>query len=265
MYELTSSFNQEALKEINNGRYDICYEDVELKKSDIRPLVFLDIDGVINSLEFMGVGLPPEHEWYEIGGIHSNDISKNEFTMSCDNEHDIIVRKGHCKVTLPDYMPKLIQSLVKNNEVWFLSAWKGQSNDFFMDVLGIPPLPCLSRNITTYSYKTKIVKKYGDIAASHNRQVFWIEDHNGFLPRSPENSDIEEQRIWCENRIRCKANRNVKMIDTVLFPLKLMYGTDSQVAAVLYPNMLPSFLIPDYKSSSDSDSEELHSCSYIHE
>lgn len=123
-----------------------------------RPLVLLDVDGVINDLEALS---GHDRPW------HTDLVPSNGFA-----------------VMLPEYMPSLIQGLVDTCEVWWCTTWRHRANDEIASHLGIPSLPV----ITDGSMSRRVDWKAGassdlvTTALSHGRDVYWIEDFYGMAP-----------------------------------------------------------------------------------
>ncbi len=126
-------------------------------RSVLTPLVFLDIDGVVNDLNSLFNG--------GVKGI--NKIKANSYF-----------------VHIPDYMPELIQLLVEHNEVVWLTTWRENANDEIREHLGIPPLQVLTDGGTERSVRWKPAAAYemADKALKNSRQVWWIEDFYRELP-----------------------------------------------------------------------------------
>ena len=80
-----------------------------------KPLVLLDVDGVINDIELIG-----------------------EETGQWDSH--VIVSHGY-HVVIPDYMPELIQRICALTEVHWCTTWRDRANDEIAQHLGIGPLP----------------------------------------------------------------------------------------------------------------------------
>jgi len=123
-----------------------------------RPLVLLDVDGVINDL-----------------------TSLQRFYVP----HQITVIDSHgFKVHIPDYMPDLIQRLVTNCEVYWCSTWRERANDEIAGHLGIPSLPVVTNGSDrrVVDWKEAAARPLVQKALGEGRDVYWIEDHAGYQP-----------------------------------------------------------------------------------
>lgn len=123
-----------------------------------RPLVFLDVDGVINDLSYVP------------GCVR-------------DFEYSFVSSHGHT-VVIPDYMPALVQWLCSIAEVHWCTAWRHRANDEIADFLGIEKLPVVDDGTTVRHTEWKAAAAF-ELAAgalSEGRRVLWIED---FYDRPP--------------------------------------------------------------------------------
>jgi hypothetical protein len=125
---------------------------------DSRPLVLLDVDGVINDLGALShqprswrIDEVPSHGWV----LH-----------------------------IPDYMQQLIADLVATAEVWWCTTWRGGANDELVDFLGIDPLPVIDHESwgRTVDWKSAGAYPVARAALDLGREVFWIEDFYGEPP-----------------------------------------------------------------------------------
>lgn len=127
-------------------------------KSDMRPLVLLDVDGVINDLgSCMGRARP----W----GV------------------DVIQSHGYW-VCIPDYMPDLIQRIGEMAEVHWCTTWRARANDEIAAHLGVGPLPVVDDGTGVRATYWKATAAF-DLAARalvDGRRVIWIEDFYGRPP-----------------------------------------------------------------------------------
>lgn len=124
----------------------------------MKPLVFLDVDGVINDL----------------GSLYGRP---RDYNLRYVKSH------GHT-VHIPEFMPTLIQKLVENCEVHWLTTWRDRANDEIATALGIDPLPVITDNTTERTVDWKPAAAY-DLALKgleEGREVWWIEDFYGFVP-----------------------------------------------------------------------------------
>lgn len=123
-----------------------------------RPVVLLDVDGVINDFEEVGTRT----------GLWSLDI----------------IRSHGYAVAVPEYMPQLIQEICKVAEVHWCTTWRHRANEEIADHLGIAQLPVVddgtSRRIVDWKAAAAYDLVAGALAAG--RRVLWIEDFYGQLP-----------------------------------------------------------------------------------
>lgn len=111
----------------------------------MRPLVLLDVDGVVNALtaavpvKFKAMGYP---------------------------------------IRMPDYMPKLVQGLVANNEVMWCTTWRNDANIHLAPHLGIEPLGVVDDGTDDryVDWKIAAAEPYAVNALEAQRPVCWIED-----------------------------------------------------------------------------------------
>ena len=123
-----------------------------------RPLVLLDVDGVINDLDsLVGVARP-----WEAAVVASHGFG----------------------VLIPDYMPDLIQRLTDTCEVWWCTTWRDRANDEIAQYLGIEPLPVVTDGSQSrwVSWKAGAARDLVGAALVAGRRVYWIED---FYRRPP--------------------------------------------------------------------------------
>lgn len=124
----------------------------------MKPLVFLDVDGVIN----------------DIGSLYG---------MHRDYALYLVKSHGHV-VHIPEYMPQLIQKLTENCEVHWLTTWRENANDEIADALGIDPLPVVTdgTNDRVVSWKPAAAYPVALKALEEGREVWWIEDFYKMIP-----------------------------------------------------------------------------------
>lgn len=132
-----------------------------------RPLILLDVDGVINDIE--GVGLRNEH-W----GTHA--FESHGYTL-----------------LVPDFMPTLIQTLCEVGEVRWCTTWRNRANDEIATFLGIDQLLVIDDGTSSRFVDWKAAAAH-DVAAdalANGRRVLWIEDFWGQLPIDEMPSGVE--------------------------------------------------------------------------
>lgn len=127
-------------------------------KLESKPLVLLDVDGVINDFELIG-----------------------EETGRWDSH--VIVSHGY-HVVIPDYMPKVIQHICARAEVHWCTTWRDRANEEIAQHLGIGPLPVVDDGTDSRYVDWKAAAAYdlADEALRNGRRVLWIEDFYGDVP-----------------------------------------------------------------------------------
>jgi hypothetical protein len=122
------------------------------------PLVLLDVDGVINDIDLVGV----RTNLWETEIIHSHGYD----------------------VAVPSYMPRLIQGICSVAEVHWCTTWRDRANDDIARYLGIGPLPVVDDGTTSRYVDWKAAAAYdlADSALQAGRRVLWIEDFYGDPP-----------------------------------------------------------------------------------
>lgn len=110
-----------------------------------KPLVLLDVDGVINVLR--------------------RDVPKTHEMMGYP-------------IRIPDHMPALIQHLVQTAEVMWCTTWREEANEHMAPALGIEPLSVVTDNTEDrfVHWKWQAAQPYVIEALSDGRKVCWIED-----------------------------------------------------------------------------------------
>lgn len=122
--------------------------------SDDRPLVLLDVDGVINDLgSLRGLDRP-----YEVDRVPA----------------------GNFTLHIPEYMAGLIQGMCEVAEVVWCTTWEHDANEFVAPILGIDPLPVLELELER-GWKAAVARPALWQAHHAGRAGFWIEDF-GALP-----------------------------------------------------------------------------------
>ncbi len=133
----------------------------------MKPLVLLDVDGVVNDLS----SLYSSH--------HAYGAPEPNYEVSLVKSH------GHV-VHIPEFMPGLIQALVENTQVMWLTTWREKANDEIVEALGIGKLPVVTDggNSRYVSWKPAAASLEASIALKAGREVWWIEDFYGDIPVS---------------------------------------------------------------------------------
>jgi hypothetical protein len=137
------------------------------KEHTPRPLVLLDVDGVINDAEMLVA-------------IRLADDSE---AAAEQLEIDVIESHGH-HVAVPRYMPGLIQALVAECEVLWCSTWRSFANDEIAAHLGIGPLLVVDDGTLSAgtAWKAGAARPAINDALAAGRPVIWIEDFGGTFP-----------------------------------------------------------------------------------
>jgi len=131
---------------------------MQTDEATTRPLVLLDVDGVINDL---GALYGRSRPW------HVHQVPSNGYVLH-----------------IPEYMPALIADLVATAEVWWCTTWRARANNELAEFLEIDRLPVVddgsrSRNV---DWKPSAAHAVAKEALDAGREVFWIEDFYGILP-----------------------------------------------------------------------------------
>ena len=134
-----------------------------------RPLVFLDVDGVINDIE-------ANRMLNMLSGLLEDRTRRLNV--------DVISSHGHW-LAVPKHMPSLIQRLAANTEVWWCTTWRSRANGEIIDHLGVAPLPVVDPDgdDAGTAWKTRIVAHMSRRFVESGRRVVWIEDFAGPLPQ----------------------------------------------------------------------------------
>jgi len=137
-----------------------------------RPLVLLDVDGVINDL---GVADGQSRSY----GIH--ELESNGFTLH-----------------IPDYMPELIQGLLAVADVWWCTTWLHDANAEVATHLGIDQLPVIEAGAGDGpDWKVEGSKELVTDALAAGGQVYWIEDFEG----SPPSLDMPDGVVFIDTAV----------------------------------------------------------------
>ncbi len=118
--------------------------------------VFLDVDGVINSLRHL----------YSSG------------TVAFDRKTDPY-QAGQYTIWVPDYMPELIQSIEASTDLYWLTTWRNKANEHISDILGISKeTPVIDDGTATRNphWKFETVRPLAEQLKNDGQEVLWIED-----------------------------------------------------------------------------------------
>jgi len=123
-----------------------------------RPLILLDVDGVINDIEYVGLGTDA---W------ETHSFKSHGYTL-----------------LVPGYMPELIRTLCRVAEVRWCTTWRHRANDEIAEFLGIDPLEVIDdgTNCRHVDWKAGAAHDLANQALEAGRRVLWIEDFWGRLP-----------------------------------------------------------------------------------
>lgn len=124
----------------------------------LRPLVLLDVDGVINDLASV-VGR--RRPW----------------------ETTVVSSHGY-EVHIPDFMPELIQRIAAIADVYWLTTWRERANNEIATHLGVGPFPVIddgTRDGFPF-WKPKAAQDLARQALDQGRRVIWFEDFGGEFP-----------------------------------------------------------------------------------
>lgn len=125
---------------------------------ELKPLVLLDVDGVINDLGSL-YGVP--REW------RIAEVAANGFL-----------------VHIPEYMPALVKRIDEIADIYWCTTWRHRANDEIVTHLGVGPFPVVddgtSRRVT--SWKAAAAYELAADALDAGRRVIWIEDFYGAPP-----------------------------------------------------------------------------------
>ncbi len=132
-----------------------------------RPLLYLDVDGVINDLEaVMAFGI-------------LDDVDDLAERLSID-----IVHSHGYRLAIPTYMPELIGALDTRCEIVWCTTWRNRANDEIAAHLGVGPYPALDPDgdDMTPDWKADHVRRHAAADLAAGRTIIWIEDFYGRLP-----------------------------------------------------------------------------------
>jgi hypothetical protein len=121
--------------------------------TDNRPLVLLDVDGVVNALE-PHVVATQRHQ-------------ADGYTLE-----------------IPDYLPSLVAHLTTVAEVWWCTTWRHAANLHISPLLGIGSLPVVDDGSESryVEWKAAAAKPLVESALAAGRAVVWVEDFYGYPP-----------------------------------------------------------------------------------
>ena len=121
------------------------------------PLLFLDVDGVINDIP---ASLGAERPWPQ---------HRFEF--------------GDAMICVPVFVPPLLQYLELITEIRWLTTWGDLANLLLAPALDIGPYPVVEPLEPPGSWwKARAARRLAAGALEAGRRVYWIEDFEGDLP-----------------------------------------------------------------------------------
>ena len=132
-----------------------------------RPLVLLDIDGVIHDRKAMA----------EIRFSDDPDATASQLGIT------VVVSHGH-RLAFPDYMPGLVRELDAVTEIRWCTTWRHRANDEIREHLGVEPLQVIddSTRAVGLDWKVATATPIVEEALTAGRAVYWIEDFAGVFP-----------------------------------------------------------------------------------
>lgn len=126
--------------------------------------VFLDVDGVINSLNHL---------------FTHGDINFDSPTFP--------YKANGYTVWVPDYMSELIQSIHKSTDLYWLTTWREEANNWISPILAIPnniPVITDSTRERSVSWKFGAARPVAQRLHEQGQKIYWIEDFGAHLSPS---------------------------------------------------------------------------------
>lgn len=116
-------------------------------------VIFLDVDGVINHL-------PSGERW--------NHMPPGMTTR----------RVRGFRIRWPEWMPSLVQYLVANHDVVWLTTWREEANIHLAPLLGIDPLPVIDDGTgeRIVDWKAPTAAPIAQAFLDAGKRVVWVED-----------------------------------------------------------------------------------------
>lgn len=124
--------------------------------------VFLDVDGVINSLTHL----------FRTGNV--------DFSEPTQPYH-----AGLYTIWVPDYVKSLVRAMWNSVDLYWLTTWRGDANKYVSPILGVPTnIPVIDdgtsqRNV---GWKGAASWETADRLIKENKTVYWIEDFGRAIP-----------------------------------------------------------------------------------
>lgn len=142
--------------------------DVDTRGMTTKPLLLLDIDGVVNNLEAV-MRLRPLKE----------DAEARAEQLGVD-----LVWSHGFWFAIPHEMPALVQELTSRFETWWCTRWREHANDEIAKHLGVGPFPVVDDGADSFggAWKIEAARPLIMEAIAAGREVVWIEDFKGRIP-----------------------------------------------------------------------------------
>ena len=133
-----------------------------------KPLLLLDVDGVINDLEAV---------------MMLRMLKGDRADRAAQLRVEAVESYGR-HLAVPLYMPELISELTSRSETWWCTTWRERANDEIAAHLGVGPFPALDPegHAVGLEWKVQHARPLVAGATAQDRHVVWVEDFNGDLP-----------------------------------------------------------------------------------
>ena len=119
--------------------------------------IFLDVDGVINSLQHL----------YTSGNLNF-DAKTTPY------------QAGNYTIWVPDYMPELIQAIERSSDLYWLTTWRQAANEYISEqILGISSnIPVIDDGTARRApdWKFNACRELAVQLSEDGKKVLWIED-----------------------------------------------------------------------------------------
>jgi hypothetical protein len=128
--------------------------------------IFLDVDGVINSLTHL---YNKEHTVFD----------------APTNPHIA----GQYTVWVPEYMKSLVQAMEKSTNLYWLTTWREKANEFISPILGISQDVSVITDggpMRSVEWKFPACLPLAKSLKSNDENIFWIEDFHGMTQKEHE-------------------------------------------------------------------------------
>jgi len=121
--------------------------------------IFLDVDGVINSLNHLFTG---------------GDIGFSAETTA--------YRANGYTVWIPEYVKEIVQAFYTSTDLYWLTTWRDNANEWISPILGIPTdIPVIDdgSQVRETSWKYNACRDLAKTLHESGQKVYWIEDFSG--------------------------------------------------------------------------------------